>query len=100
MTGEANWTVLEIPGVSEVAVRAARKVARDYASLVEYDDMYQDALIHLATKSDLVHAYVDGPDGLGGLHHWLWCRLVNGINVSKSNRTRSLDALLAGGADE
>ncbi|MDH6462027.1 hypothetical protein M2302_002202 [Micromonospora sp. A200] len=99
----ADWSVLEIPGVQDVARKAAAKVAAEYSTvtMVEYDDLLQEGLIRLASKPDIVRGYADGPDGLGGLHHWLWCDLTDLARKegARSNRQYSYEALRSG-ADE
>lgn len=48
-----NWGVIDDPRVKQVARRAARSLARDNQGFLEEDDLYQEALIFIATKSDL-----------------------------------------------
>lgn len=81
---EADWSVLEIEGVTDVAEAAARKVA-DQWSVVEYEDLLQEAYIILASKPFEVREVL--AKGTGLLHHWLWCDLTN--LAEKLNRRSS-----------
>lgn len=97
-TGElstsVDWTVLELDDVQEIASRAARKVATEYARLVDLDDQRQDALILLATNAELVREHI-AAGTLGRLHHWLWCRLVDAARTvaRRANQTISYERL-------
>ena len=94
-----DWTVLDIDGVTDVARSAAAKVAAQYTHIAEYDDLYQDALIALATQPDTVRSYVNDPNqGLGLLRHWLWCGLVEAARTeaARSNRHISYELARAG----
>ncbi len=97
-TGElsttVDWTVLELDGIPEIAHRAARKVAAEYAGLVDADDQRQDALILLATNAELVREHL-AAGTLGRLHRWLWCRLVDKARpiARRANQTISYERL-------
>lgn len=74
---QANWTVLDVPGVDQVARRAAARVAREYSDqvLFDADDLYQEALIMMATTRDAAECL--GPHGMGlGVLH---TRTVQGL---------------------
>lgn len=79
-----DWTVLDLPHVDEVARSAARGVSnkhRDRAVtlLAEYDDLYQEARIILATK--LSQRARDIPPGQ--LRHELYMDLLNVVGTPK-----------------
>ena len=85
----ADWTVLDIDGVTNVARTAAARVAGQYRYVAEYDDLYQDALIRLAQAPDVVRDYLTDPDkGLDLLRHWLWCDLVDTTRTEAARRNR------------
>ena len=90
-----DWSVLDLDGIDTVARNAARKVAAQYATTTEYDDLYQEARIILANHPDTVHSY---GLHLGLLHHWLWCDLTNLANswTRKRGREISYEALRKG----
>ena len=85
---DADWSILKIPGVTEVVERAARKVADKWAPLLDFDDLVQEACVILATKADEARGEL-AKQGLGSLHQWLWCDLTD---IARSeNRKRRLD---------
>lgn len=90
----ADWTVLQLDGVADVAQKAASKVAAKFINVIDYDDLHQDAVIILASHRDTVQGYIDR-DELGYLFHWLWCDLTNIANreATKKNRQISYEAL-------
>jgi hypothetical protein len=71
------------------AEHAARKVAAQYAGVVDADDERQDALILLASHPELVREHHHA-DTLGLLHHWLWCRLVDAARPLAQRANRSI----------
>ncbi|MFG1602823.1 hypothetical protein [Actinoplanes sp. NPDC049265] len=86
-----DWSVLDIDGVTEVAQKAAAKVAAQYRNTTEYDDLYQEAVIRLAEQADNVRGYIADPSkGLGLLHHRLWCDLVDMVKTEANRRTRHI----------
>jgi hypothetical protein len=88
LTTLADWTVLDIPGVRDIATKAANSVATEYANVVDFDDQHQDALILLATHAELIRGHRDSGN-LGLVYRWLWCRLVDRVRPEayRSNRT-------------
>jgi hypothetical protein len=86
---EADWSVLDIDGVADIAHSAAARVAGQYRHTTEYDDLLQDARIRLAQTAGDVRVYVTDPDkGLGLLHHHLWCDLVDSVKTDARRRSR------------
>lgn len=73
---DADWSILEDENAMSVARSAAEKVASDWSQFVEYDDVYQEALIILASKPREVQDNIASEYGYRQLHHWLWCDLV------------------------
>lgn len=94
----ADWTVLEIEGVEDVARRAAKRVARDFSDTTTVEDATQDALILLATTSSLRQTARDTAKGLGMLYHELHMDLINRYRTEAQRRTRlvSLESVLEG----
>lgn len=66
----------------------ATKIAREYSTVLERDDVWQDGAILLATHPHTVTDYLDGYLGPRGLHRWLWSRLVDRARTQarRSNR--------------
>ncbi|MFC4089387.1 hypothetical protein [Micromonospora sp. GCM10011541] len=100
---DVDWSVLEYPGVKAVARNAATKVASDYDGLatVDYDDLYQEALILLATGSDSQECLGDPSLGLGVLYTRTVQGLLDKVRVEagRHNRQTSLEATLDAGED-
>ncbi|MFD6636800.1 sigma factor-like helix-turn-helix DNA-binding protein [Micromonospora chalcea] len=103
MSEWVDWSVLEYPGVKRIAGQAARRVATDYSSVAEYDDMLQEALLILATHPARVQQCVNGEGGasLGTLQHELTCDLVNKVarHAERAVKSSSLDVLLDAGQE-
>lgn len=78
---DVDWSVLEYPGVKDVARKAAAKVASDYESLstVDFDDLHQEALILLATNGQAQTCLADPELGLGVLYHRTVMDLVDKV---------------------
>lgn len=87
MTDLADWSVLEIEGVVEVAERAAALAAKRWAPLPDYDDFYQEALYILAYHPHKTYDALE--EGLGVLHHRLWQDLTD--YARKENRRSHLN---------
>jgi DNA-directed RNA polymerase specialized sigma24 family protein len=100
---DVDWSVLEYPGVRTVARKAASKVATDYSDLatVDYDDLYQEALILLATNGEAQDCLGDPDLGLGVLYHRLVRDLEDTLKTEARRHTRqtSLDRILEAGED-
>jgi hypothetical protein len=94
-TGEklatVDWTVLDLPGVAGIAHSAAAKVARQYPTTTEYDDLHQEARILLATHADTARAYLADPEnGARLLHHNLWRDLLDSVKTDAQHRAQHL----------
>jgi len=92
-----DWTVIEHDSVQLVARQAASKVARNSGGVLEYDDLYQDALIILASRAEVVRDYLSDPaTAERHLNKWLWSRLEDKARTHKARaaRNESYEALL------
>jgi DNA-directed RNA polymerase specialized sigma24 family protein len=100
---DVDWSVLEYPGVRTVARKAASKVATDYSDLpaVDYDDLYQEALILLATNGEVQDCLGDPDLGLGVLYHRTVRDLENTISTEARRHVKhtSYDAIVDAGED-
>lgn len=85
---DADWGILEDENAMSVARSASERVASDWAQFVEYDDVYQEALIILATKPREVQDNIASEYGYHQLHHWLWCDLVHFAEKQARRRAR------------
>ena len=87
----ADWTVLDIDGVADIAHSAAARVAAQYRHTTEYDDLLQEAHILLACAAGDVRDYLaDDTKGPGQLHHRLWCDLVDSVKTDAKRRSQHL----------
>ncbi|TCC19983.1 hypothetical protein [Kribbella sindirgiensis] len=90
-----DWQALEVEGVDNVIVQAARSISKNerYRHAVEIEDLQQDARILVATKPDLQECVYEG--SLGLLHH----RLVHDLKdqykteARRKDKTQSFDEL-------
>ena len=92
----ADWAVLLIPGIAELADRAARSVAAERQGITEYDDMHQEARILLARKARMIReCLADAGLGRGVVYYRLRQDLVDHLktDVSRSNRHVPLPTL-------
>lgn len=88
---EGDWSIVEIPDVERIARLAAEKVANKYGDVTTFDDCYQEALLHSATKADKVRKYLSDPHmGERSLHKWLEHRLVNGVETAHAHAAESI----------
>jgi DNA-directed RNA polymerase specialized sigma24 family protein len=98
-----DWSVLEYPGVRTVARKAASRVATDYSDLaaVDFDDLYQEALILLATNGEAQDCLGDPDLGLGVLYHRIVRDLEDKVRPEAKRHTRqtSYDAIVDAGED-
>jgi hypothetical protein len=79
-----DWAVLEIPGVKDVAERAARKLSDQYGLTLEYDDALQEAMVLLAGRPDEVRELAGDNPGL--LHFRLCQRLTHLVETEAKHR--------------
>ncbi|MEU7905911.1 hypothetical protein [Actinoplanes sp. NPDC049118] len=88
----ADWTVLELIGIRDIAVRAAHSVASEYRGITDVEDLYQDALILCASNAELIRGHYDS-DNRGLVFTWLRHRLVDAVRPEayRRNRTITLD---------
>jgi hypothetical protein len=82
-----DWSVLDMPGVIEIAEQAARKISEQYELTFEYDDAYQEALLILASKADMVREQVVGGH-LGQLQFRLCQDLTDKVKTEAKHRTK------------
>lgn len=61
-----DWGLTEDPEVQQVARKAATSIAYAYATTIEYDDAYQEALYLIAVMPGAAELV---PDQLGALYH-------------------------------
>lgn len=87
----ADWSVLDIEGVTDVIGQAARQVHRQYERFTERDDLYQEAMILVATKADLQEAARSEALGLGVLQHRLVMDLIDKIKTGVGHARRQVD---------
>lgn len=71
-----DWSIVLNPLVNELCEQNARKVARQYEGLIEYDDLLQEAYLACATVSHVVKGYL-ADDSIGYLDRWIWCRVTD-----------------------
>lgn len=81
-----DWGILEVPGVTEVAEAAARKVSEMYGLTFEYDDAFQEAVILLAGRADRVREQME-TDNSGLVHHELYRDLMDLIETEAKHRS-------------
>lgn len=79
--GSADFSVLDLEGVREVALQAARRVHGKYKSYTELDDLHQEALVLIATTSDLLDCLLDEEPELGLLQYRLERDLVDTVKT-------------------
>lgn len=80
-----DWEILEIPGVTGV-VRAQARKAADKFRVAEVDDAEQEAMLLLATDSNLRTLAHQGDMGL--LSHALWQRLIDTYRTEANRADR------------
>ncbi|MEU8133208.1 hypothetical protein [Streptodolium elevatio] len=87
----ADWSVMDDPETLKVAERAARRLAEQYADTrtIEYEDAFQEAVIILASKPQMVRECLTDPHlGYGVLATRLHQHLVMKVRTEASRRTR------------
>lgn len=88
----ADWTVLDIGGVLQVARTAAAKIAKLHPGTIEFDDAYQEALILLAQMPSRVRECASETRGatLGTLCNELHRDLLDTIKYEARHRAKHL----------
>lgn len=86
----ADWSVLDLAGVRDVADQAARRVHRKFAQYSVVDDLRQDALVAIATTADLLSCLEGDEPELGLLQHRLECDLVNAMTTHARREQRTI----------
>lgn len=91
-----DWSVLENGDVMDICNQEALRVSRNFAGVVEYDDLRQEAYIAVATFAPKVRKYLRD-DEKGYLARWVWSRLTDiaRSEARYSNNTVSLDIVPA-----
>ncbi len=86
-----DWDALSLPGVMDVATKAASAIGAKFPGVVERDDIAQEIYIWIATHGDLVRDYV-AKNELGLLYNRLWSRGFNEAQklAGYSNRVTDL----------
>ena len=93
---EADWSFMNNPDVMAALESAARKAARQFDGVVEYEDAYQDAVPWLAVHPDEVDKYRDREDGMKLLSSRIYANALRPDAVRQatiSNRTVSSETL-------
>jgi DNA-directed RNA polymerase specialized sigma24 family protein len=90
----ADWTVLT-PDVMAKARLVANSVASstNAQSLMDGDDLYQEALLLCATNASVIRDYITQGE-LGHLYTWLRGRVTNTVRteVARSSKSISFEA--------
>ena len=89
---EADWSFMDNPDVMAALESAARKAARQFDGVVEYEDAYQDAVLWLAVRPGEVDKYCDREDGMKSLGQNIYANALRSDamrQVTRSNRTVS-----------
>lgn len=94
VTPEADWSVIELPYVRDIATQAAKRIHRKYPNVSELEDLEQEALIRIATTANLQEAARD-EDNIGLLQHRLEQDLGDALlpQAKRQARTISYDEL-------
>jgi hypothetical protein len=84
--GAADWTILDVPGVTDRAEEIARKFARkfDLPTVADADVLLQELLIAAALRAREVRAYVEAGE-YDHLCTWLWCRAQDYVRTLRSH---------------
>jgi len=93
---EADWSFIDNPDVMAALESAARKAAREFDGVVEYEDAYQDAALWLAVHLDEVDKYRDRKNGMKLLGSRIYVNALRRDAVRQttlSNRTVSSELL-------
>lgn len=86
-----DWSILEAKGVEEQARRAARAIHNKFPYATEYDDLYQEALIQLATRADAFrHCLSEFGYDLGLLRSTLCRDLENMVQPEVRRKIRTV----------
>lgn len=96
---EADWSFMDEPAVMTALKGAARKAAREFNGVVEYEDAYQDAVLWLAVRPGEVDKYRDREGGMKSLSQNIYANALRPDAVRQatvSNRTVSSESLPGG----
>lgn len=86
MTATADWSILEIEGITETAYNAATRVHRQYHGTSDLEDLKQEALILLASKHVEMREAADD-FGLARVHHKLVQDLTDSLKTEAKHRS-------------
>jgi hypothetical protein len=86
-----DWTVLDLPYVESKCALAARAVATATTAqnLMDFDDLYQEAVTLCAANAEKVRGYVSAGE-LGHLYTWLSSRVMNAVRTEVARSSRSI----------
>ncbi len=95
ITATVDWTVLDLIGIRDIAVRAAHSVNTAYRGITDVEDLYQDALILCASHPDLIRGHYDS-DNRGLVFTWLRSRLIDAVRpeAHRQNRTIAIERVV------
>lgn len=100
MSTTQDWTVLELPGILDIAQQAASSVARTYdIAVMDKDDLYQEAMILLTQPVRAIRVRQQyGAFQEDRIAKELQHDLIDKIrtDVNRSNRTLSREKILDG----
>ncbi|WP_432482540.1 hypothetical protein [Kineococcus esterisolvens] len=102
MTSSVDWSVLEIPGVMEVAESAARRASVEYELMYEFEDAQQEAYLILAAMPDRVRQCVGGEGRLtlGTLAHEVYRDLIDKVKRPAAHKAQVISIQRLAEAEE
>jgi hypothetical protein len=84
-----DWSILQDEGMETALKKAVTRVLRNYPDTMEYDDLHQEAVIILATKSDMFREVMADPElGERGVVHRLWQDVTDKIKTDGRRRSQ------------